>query len=1055
LNIIIQRDKIYGKGVTKENTVLKDLKELRKLLKENHYIYEVIPEHLPRYFFMDVDANYYYEDKVTKENKENFTEDEKKYLEENDIIEILRERISEILDIEIEDLVILQSLPTTDKLSYHLVFRDIILRNNDESKALYKYIEQNIQDIPVLSKKEPRAVLDGSIYTKNRPMRLLNQSKIGKQATLQCISGHKKYEKLGLTCIYEEELQEDDFFDVEPYRKKVNEKLNKEFKGAKGDIEKITGTGKMSILHSLNRDGKRNPDYEEEDEIKYLLSCIPNDPLQPYEIWLYIGFILKNQNCSVKYWIDWTNKGYKVYGEDKTNEVKNQWNNIGSGLEGGLTFRSLLMMASFYETNPLEARITKHITKNGEINIADLDLSGIEREIYDQDYVKPYDLEKHDVILERSALGTGKTTAIKDVIRTMETIIKVKKTIKKYKYKRILFLSPRVIFAKNIQEEFKEFDFKLYKDKEMPGDLSKIKRLIISLESLKRINEPKQYDLIVVDEMETILYGLSAPLIRDLKTTTILLEKIMTDAKKIIGMDAFLSERSIAYIRETMKLRNSDKIESEVMNGLLVRKNLHELKEKEAIQLSKEFFKQKLYKSLKAGERVVLFSGSKTFLKEEVEPLVTSVGLDLEKNMLIYTQDTDDEKKNDVKDIRNKWSNDDIKLLCYTPCITVGVNYDIPDNYDCIFCYALPSCLVRDYFQAIYRVRETRKQKLYYTIQSFYTERKLISKTQIEDRFKRNIEKNKKRHEELIKTLGLNEDFESPPKWLIDVHICNISEKNLSDCHFRTMFKYYLKINNYVEKKETLKDEKLDFKKNKTCLEWDDIADIRDISNSEAGKGEQTKADVEERASNNMATEVEKLQLRKFYINHQLKNIDEEYKKKIWLSIQQTEKMKKFYRVLYEINNNTKALIEMEFKQKTYGAFVDNLTTSFPLIEDLMNTIGLKNSCDNQTVIDQKTLTDNADKIKKLSKKIKDGLGILDRRKNVDLKKKNTKLETELKNLVNDVIAAWSGSSFKSKSTRKRVKGKRETTFTYYVEPLEGLEGLTKVVEKPKVENAF
>lgn len=45
------------------------------------------------------------------------------------------------------------------------------------------------------------------------------------------------------------------------------------------------------------------------------------------------------------------------------------------------------------------------------------------------------------------------------------------------------------------------------------------------------------------------------------KSTTILFEKIMT------GMDAFLSERSIKYIRGTIKLRNSDNIESDAMNG--------------------------------------------------------------------------------------------------------------------------------------------------------------------------------------------------------------------------------------------------------------------------------------------------------------------------------------------------------------------------------------------------------------------------------------------------------------------------------------------------------
>jgi hypothetical protein len=1043
LNIIIQRDRPYktvieektDEGIvkttkektTKETAVLKNLKELKKLLKENNYIYEIIPAQKPRYFFMDIDIDYYRKTS-SGEKVDNLSADEWSYLQKNDIIEVLKKRIELLLEINIEDLVILQSLPTTDKLSYHLIFKDIILNNREESYALYKYIAQHLHDLPILSR-----FVDGSIYTRNRAMRLLNQSKFGKEATLQCISGHKKYNKLGLTCIYEEELEEDDFFDVDEFREECETETRDNLKKAKGDVELIKGKGHLNILHELNKDVSAEPNYDEEDDIRYLLTCIPNYPLQTYNIWLAIGFILKNQNCSVDYWIEWTNKGYRQYGEDKTNDVRNQWKSIGRVKDGGLTFGSLRKMANFYVPNPLEKRITKHITRNGEIDTTDLELNGIDREIYEADYVKDYDLDNHDVILERSPLGTGKTTAIKRVIEN-------------YNYKRILFFSPRIIFAKNVNEEFSNFYFHLYKDE--TGDLSYYDRLIISLESLNRIKEPKKYDLIVLDEMETILSGFSSPLIRDLKATAILYENIITNASKIIGMDAFLGERSIIYIRNMMEKRNVQNYISYSTNtvpGLLVRLNTIQLKEKHAVKLSKNLLKQKLFKCLNAGERIALFSGSKKFVNEEVKPLVKNMGLVEGEDALFYTADTDDKKKNDVKNIRKKWTNNsvqddegntkvkDVKLLCYTPCITVGVNYDIADHYDSIFCYALPSCLVRDYFQGLYRVRETRKRKLYYTIQSFYTDRKPISKRAIADRFEKNNKKNKERYNQLIKQLDIEDDFEQPPRWLNDVHICNLSEKNLSDCHFETMFDYFLKINNYVKKKENLKDENLEFTKANTCLDWEEIDDLDNDK----------KQEVVHHVNINDATEVEKLQLRKYFINNYLKDTEEDYKKKIWNTIQQTENMKKFYRILYELNNNTKELIRNELKQKTYGAFVDSLTLSYPQIKELMNILGVKHSCDNQTLIEQGTLTDNEDRIKKLSKKVKDHLGIVDRRKNVTLKQNKT-LQTELKNLVNDVITAWSGSSLKSKSTRQKAKGKTERVYTYYLQPMEGFEGLQK-----------
>ena len=133
------------------------------------------------------------------------------------------------------------------------------------------------------------------------------------------------------------------------------------------------------------------PDYDEEDDIKYLLSCIPNNPVQEYTVWLAIVFILKNQDWDdVQYWIDWTNKGYNC---DMSKEVKEKWRSIAKVKEGGLTFRSLLMLASYYVNNSLEARVMKHLKRNDEIDPTLLDLQGIKRDIYNEPYVKPFYLE--------------------------------------------------------------------------------------------------------------------------------------------------------------------------------------------------------------------------------------------------------------------------------------------------------------------------------------------------------------------------------------------------------------------------------------------------------------------------------------------------------------------------------------------------------------------------------------------------------------------------------------------------------------------------------------
>ena len=90
--------------ITKQNAVLKNLK---KLTKSNNHLYEIIPEHLPRYFFMDIDIK-----------KEELTEEEKSYLEKNDIIEKLKEAMSAVFEVNISDVVVLYTTGQTNNCMY-------------------------------------------------------------------------------------------------------------------------------------------------------------------------------------------------------------------------------------------------------------------------------------------------------------------------------------------------------------------------------------------------------------------------------------------------------------------------------------------------------------------------------------------------------------------------------------------------------------------------------------------------------------------------------------------------------------------------------------------------------------------------------------------------------------------------------------------------------------------------------------------------------------------------------------------------------------------------
>ena len=93
-------------------------------------------------------------------------------------------------------------------------------------------------------------------------------------------------------------------------------------------------------------------------------------------------------------------------------------------------------------------------------------------------------------------MGTGKTWLLKAMIK------------EHYMDKRILYLSHRVTFTNNIMGSFDELGFKSYLDRDYNAD-----KLIIQIDSLPNLlknGECETYDLIIMDEVESLLSHLSS-----------------------------------------------------------------------------------------------------------------------------------------------------------------------------------------------------------------------------------------------------------------------------------------------------------------------------------------------------------------------------------------------------------------------------------------------------------------------------------------------------------------------------------------------------------------
>jgi len=287
----------------------------------------------------------------------------------------------------------------------------------------------------------------------------------------------------------------------------------------------------------------------------------------------------------------------------------------------------------------------------------------------------------------KSPYDTGKSQMIKSLMHD-------------YEFKKVLIVSYRITLSYEFQTIFSQFDFKNYKD----GDF-KCDRLINQTESLLRLIDDSiivpQYDLILMDECESILRQFSSPTFKNGTSAKSfeLLIKLCQSSRKVIAMDGDLgtrTEKFVDYIHgDSINIVNNVNFNNKTLNIL------HG--SKEALRQ----FEKHIIDDLNNNLKIVIPCLSATYaleLKSKIEAKFP------QKKLLLYTSSTNDEEKK--KDIKELWINN-IDVLLYTPTIEAGLSLDMI-YYDRLYLYICgSSCCQSAAFQMMARVRKFKEDQFY------------------------------------------------------------------------------------------------------------------------------------------------------------------------------------------------------------------------------------------------------------------------------------------------------------------------------------------------------
>jgi len=295
-------------------------------------------------------------------------------------------------------------------------------------------------------------------------------------------------------------------------------------------------------------------------------------------------------------------------------------------------------------------------------------------------------------MLIKSPMGTGKTVLLKEILKKS-----------KIKMKRVLFLTHRIDFATSIYELFKEYGFVHYK--EDPKEVMFADKVIISIESLNKIFKynNSNFDLIIMDEMESLLNHFTSKTVREYSEPKVLLLKfteLIKRSGKIICMDAHAKNRTYDYIS-----KNIEKDFVFLINEYKDEENQRTI----TCKISKDEIMNEIYGELLKKNNIVIPTMSKE-KGDQVYDEIMYYYPELKDKIIIHNRDSSAEDKKKLKNVVELWGNK--RVVIYTPTIEAGIDFNI-EHFHRMFIFASSSSTSqRSLIQMLGRVRKLENRDI-------------------------------------------------------------------------------------------------------------------------------------------------------------------------------------------------------------------------------------------------------------------------------------------------------------------------------------------------------
>ena len=669
-----------------------------------------------------------------------------------------------------------------------------------------------------------------------------------------------------------------------------------------------------------------------------------------------------------------------------------------------------------------------------------------ELETYDSPRVKPYPIIDHRVIADQATYGAGKTRAS----------IKFCKDYAEYLGKnlsdvRILAVTSRRAYAFSQQKEFAKHGllFDLYIDEVAAhNNLENSSKLFLEMESLWRYKNIEVPDILLVDESEACVDIFSSKTMMENapKLCSDVFSNLVNNCSKVLWLDAKITNRGLGCLDRI--LLSQEKVVFRQNQAIINRRRLYMIKEKSVDESEKKLI-EIIISLLKNGKRVVSPVGTKAFGDRLIARVLEEIP-NLQ-NFKYYHGQMEDKDKEELKDVHKNWSN--MALLIYTALITVGISYDIEDQFDIMVVHgSVYGPKPRDLVQMMHRVRCLKEKEVYCTLDTALRGKRYATSWS-------EINADKQMMLDLQRAYLSDPDkLDKLPEWYACSHKMNEWERRLSQQYFKNIFYDYIKLSGYqVEKydevafvykcKKCTGTEMLDdclscltllfaqqdpIKTNndnyleKSFTLYDDIPTVnlqrynQIRSSINAGKASSIEKEIA------MKYEYD----RDIVINHDAEDI-------IAKVFDETRHHRCLRQILLnkhdEICQTEKRIYQDNMVRSTYSELSSKRAETLLLIKRLCNTLGLQNTHDVTTLIAQKTFEDNLVTLQNDVEHLFSLVGLRDLTNDTQ-SKESQQPYIKLAKTISRIFKEYGGFGLDSKERAVKIKGKKVRLYNYQID---------------------